>query len=337
MHRRHHDAEAPRELLAELGDALRERASARHVDGGDELVAELDRESVERQRGVDGLGGRELRAAVVADATRRLVRRGGRRRVGDATRDREHRDGEREARDERHPRHEPEARHDDGSDGDSRPSAEELRVEGATELVARRRARHHDAGGGRDEQRGDLRRERVTDAEDREGLGGVADVHAARDAEHEAADQVDGHDQQAGDGVAVDELARAVHRAEEVRLALELTTTRARLILGDRAGREVGVDRHLLAGHRVEGEARRDLGDAARALRDDDEVDDREDEEDDETDEDVALDDEATERLDDGAGRALALAAVEEDEARRGDVQAEAKQASRRARRPGTR
>ena len=89
---------------------------------------------------------------------------------------------------------------------------------------------------------------------------------------------------------------------------------------------EVGVDRHLLAGHRVEGEARGHLGDAPRALGDDDEVDDGEDQEDDEADEDVALDDEPSERFDDGAGRALPLAAVKENQARRRDVEAQSQE-----------
>jgi hypothetical protein len=52
-------------------------------------------------------------------------------------------------------------------------------------------------------------------------------------------------------------------------------------VLVDQAGRQVGVDRHLLAGHGVEGEARRDFGDAARTLGDDDEVHDDQDDEDD--------------------------------------------------------
>ena len=40
-----------------------------------------------------------------------------------------------------------------------------------------------------------------------------------------------------------------------------------------RPGREVGVDRHLLAGDGIEGEAGADLGDARRALGDDQEID----------------------------------------------------------------
>ena len=77
----------------------------------------------------------------------------------------------------------------------------------------------------------------------------------------------------AGDRVALHELRRAVHRAVEVGLARDLVAALAGLLLVDQAGVEIGVDRHLLAGHRVQREARRDFGDAAGALRDDDEVD----------------------------------------------------------------
>jgi hypothetical protein len=51
---------------------------------------------------------------------------------------------------------------------------------------------------------------------------------------------------------------------------------------------KVGVDRHLLAGDGVEGEARADLGDARRTLGDDDEIDDDQDQEDDQADDEVA-------------------------------------------------
>ena len=77
----------------------------------------------------------------------------------------------------------------------------------------------------------------------------------------------------------------------------------ARLVLGDLAGVEVGVDRHLLARHGVEGEARPDLGHAAGTGGDDHELDDDEDQEDDEADDDVAADDEAAEGRDDLARR----------------------------------
>ena len=77
---------------------------------------------------------------------------------------------------------------------------------------------------------------------------------------------------EAGDRVAAHEFRGAVHGAVEVALVLELAAALARDLLVDEAGREIGVDRHLLAGHAVEAEARGDLGDAAGALGDDDEI-----------------------------------------------------------------
>ena len=82
----------------------------------------------------------------------------------------------------------------------------------------------------------------------------------------------------------------------------------ARLLV-DQAGGEVGVDRHLLAGHGVEVEARRDFGDAARALGDDDEVHDHQDREHDDADDEIAAHHEIAERLDDVAGGGGALVA----------------------------
>ena len=84
---------------------------------------------------------------------------------------------------------------------------------------------------------------------------------------------------------------------------------------------ELGVDGHLLAGHRVEREARAHLGHALGPLGDDDELDDRQHEEDDRPDDVVAAHDERAERLDDLAGVRL-----EQDEARRGDVEREAEE-----------
>jgi hypothetical protein len=96
------------------------------------------------------------------------------------------------------------------------------------------------------------------------------------------------------------------------KVAFASSSLRRRLagVLVDQAGRQVGVDRHLLAGHGVEGEAGRDFGDAARALGDDDEVHDHQDREDDDADDEVAAHHEVAEGLDDVAGGVRALVAV---------------------------
>ncbi len=109
--------------------------------------------------------------------------------------------------------------------------------------------------------------------------------------------------------------------AVELALARERPAPPARLVAVDGADAQLGVDRHLLAGHRVEHEARADLRDALAALRDDDELDDRQDEEDDAADDVVAAHDEVAERLDDLAGVGL-----EQDKSRRRDVEREAEE-----------
>ena len=141
------------------------------------------------------------------------------------------------------------------------------------------------------------------------------------DADDDAAEQVDAGDQDAGDRVALDELRGAVHRAVEVGLLGDLGAALARLFVGDLAGVQVGVDRHLLAGHGVQGEARADLGHAPGAVRDHDELDHDQDQEDDEADDDVAADDEVAERLDHVAGVAL-----EQDQTRHGHVDRQAEE-----------
>jgi hypothetical protein len=100
----------------------------------------------------------------------------------------------------------------------------------------------------------------------------------------------------------------------------------ARLVLADQAGVEVGVDRHLLARHRVQGEARGDFGDAAGALGDHDEVDEGQDAKHDDTDRVVATDQEVAEGLDHLAGGVRAGVPFKQHDAGRGDVERQAQQ-----------
>jgi hypothetical protein len=108
------------------------------------------------------------------------------------------------------------------------------------------------------------------------------------DADDHAADDVDQHHEQAGNGVAAHELRGTVHGAEETGFVLQVLAPPPRLLLVDEAGIEVGVDCHLLARHPVEVEARRDLRDSPRALGDDHEVHDHQDREDDDADDEIA-------------------------------------------------
>ena len=86
-----------------------------------------------------------------------------------------------------------------------------------------------------------------------------------QDADDHAADDIDQNHQQAGNGVAADEFRGAVHGAEKAGFAFQVLAPPPRFLLVDQAGGEIGVDRHLLAGHGVQVEARGDFGDAARS------------------------------------------------------------------------
>src|SRR5690606_35488527 len=99
-----------------------------------------------------------------------------------------------------------------------------------------------------------------------------------------------------------DEFGRAVHGSVEVRLGSDVAAAVLAFGLGEDAGVQIRIDGHLLAGHSVQGEAGRDLGDAAGALGNDDELDDDQYDENDGSDHDVARGDEGSECVDDFSG-----------------------------------
>jgi hypothetical protein len=158
-------------------------------------------------------------------------------------------------------------------------------------------------------------------------LRGGGDVQPVLEhADGQAADDVDEHDDDAGDRIPAHELAGAVHRAVELGLLADLAAAPAGIGLPDQAGVQVRVDRHLLARHGVQGEARRNLGDAAGALGDDHEVDDHQDDEHNDPDYVVVAYQEVAERLDHLAGRVRAIVAVEQHHAGGGHVQRQPQQ-----------
>ena len=204
---------------------------------------------------------------------------------------------------------------------------EELAGQLRADVFVGRDARDDHTGRRRNHQRRDLCDEAVTDRQQRVGLAGGREVHAVlHHPDDQAADDVDHHDQQAGDRIAAHELAGAVHRTVELGFLRDFQAALAGLIFVDEAGVQVGVDRHLLAGHRVEREARGHFRDPPRALGDHHEVDDHQNDEDDDTDREVAAHEEVAERLDHLARRVRAGMAFEQHDARGRHVQRQAQQ-----------
>ena len=204
----------------------------------------------------------------------------------------------------RHARHQAHGNHDACRYRQRLGRGEHLPVDLLPHVLGTGNAGHHDGGGRRQQERRDLRNEAVTDGQQGINLPRLAEAHAVlRHADADAADEVDEQNQQAGDGVAANELARTVHRTVKVRLGGDLDPAHLRLGLIDQPGVEVSVDRHLLARHGVEGEARADFGDPPGTFGNHDEVDDHQNREDDDTDDVVAADHHVAERLDHVASR----------------------------------
>jgi len=135
------------------------------------------------------------------------------------------------------------------------------------------------------------------------------------DSNEKAGQDVDAGDQNGSDGIALVETRGAVHGPVELGFAGCLFAAGARLMFVDESGIEVGVDGHLLAGQRVESEARGDFGGAHRAVADHDVLDGDEGNEENEPDDVVAADDELPEGFDDASGGPGAFVAVQQDAA----------------------
>ena len=187
---------------------------------------------------------------------------------------------------------------------------------------ARTALRNEKAGGERHDQRRDLADEAVAHRQLGEHVRGLAEAHVvARIADRDAADDVDRGDDQPRYGVAADEFRRTVHGTKEGTFLFELAAPVLGFLVVDHAGRKIGVDRHLLAGDRVEREARADFGDAGRALGDDDEIDHDQDQEDDQADDEIAAHHQIGKAADHIAGRIHALVPFGQYDARRRDVE----------------
>ena len=176
-------------------------------------------------------------------------------------------------------------------------------------------------------QRRDDRHQAVTDGEHRVRLDRLAKIHPVlQHADQEAGNNVDRGDQNAGHGIALGEARRAVHGAVEFGFGGQRFAPPLGFDLVDQAGIQIAVDRHLLAGQGIQGEARRNFADAHRAVIDDHVLNRDQHQEDHRADHIVAAHHETTERADHLAGGRCPGVAVDQNQARAGDVQRQAEQ-----------
>ena len=160
-------------------------------------------------------------------------------------------------------------------------------------------ARNHDTCRSRDQQRGNLRNQAIANRQQGVILDGSREIQIMLNhAYDQAADNVDDGHHDAGHRIAAHILAGTVHRAVELGFLGNFGTPLARFLLTDQAGVQIGVNRHLLAGHGIQGEARADFRDAPRALGDDHEIDYGQNDEHHDADRVIATDQEVAESLD---------------------------------------
>ena len=145
-------------------------------------------------------------------------------------------------------------------------------------------------------------------------------------ADQEAGDDVDGHDQNGGQGIALTEARRAIHRAAEFRLARHPLPACFGLCLIDDAGVQIGIDRHLLAWHGIESKAGRDLRRTHGAMGNDQELNGDQGQEEDEANDVIAANHELTKGFDHLARSRGALIAMQQNAPRAGQVERQAKQ-----------
>ncbi len=172
-----------------------------------------------------------------------------------------------------------------------------------------------------------MRHQTVTDGQQGVNATRIGEGHVVlKDTDQHAADEVDEQNQQASNCVTAYKLAGTVHGTVELGLLGHFGTTALGFRLVDEAGVEVGVDGHLLAGHRVEGEARAHLGNTPGTLGDDHKVDDHQDCEHHDTDDVVTADHHFTEGLNHLARSSMTVLTVKHDHPRRRDVQRQTQQ-----------
>ncbi len=125
--------------------------------------------------------------------------------------------------------------------------------------------RQRDVGGGachyhatrhRYQQRRNHRDQAVADGQDGIGFERLAKGNVElKDSNEESGNDVDTGNENGGNRIALVEAGGTVHRSVELRFARDFLSAFARLMLVDEAGVQVGVNRHLLARHGIEGKA----------------------------------------------------------------------------------
>ena len=109
----------------------------------------------------------------------------------------------------------------------------------------------------REKQRGNLRGQTIADGQRDINIGSLAERHIIfGHANDEAANNIDAENEQAGNRVTFHEFRGTIHGAVEIGFTRDFFAATLGFFRSEQSGIEFSINRHLLAGHRIQGEAR---------------------------------------------------------------------------------
>src|SRR5271169_5575223 len=211
MHDRHEKAELARQLPAYRAQPVQQTTLLILADEADEPVADLNLQRL------DQLDDADIDLCRLGGWRRRRRRYPGARLLSpDPARCRTEQSGKGEERQMRHPGNEAEQADDSGSEPPRLWIDRELRDDLIADIGTGRHPADDDASRRRNDQRRYLRYQAVADGQQRVGLSGFGKTELVLPhPDNQPANQVDEQNQYRGDRVTPNELAGAVHRAEE--------------------------------------------------------------------------------------------------------------------------
>ena len=189
-------------------------------------------------------------------------------------------------------------------------------------IIFRGHARDQNTCRSRNNERWHLRYQTIANGERAVNGKRFAKAHVVREnANDKTANQVDHHNENAGHSIAAHKLRSTIHRAKKVSLLCHLLTPLLGFLLLNEARIHVGINGHLLAGHRVQSKARRYLGHTPRTLRNHHEIDDGDEDKNDHAHREITTNQELPKRLNYLARGICARVAVEQHNALRRHIE----------------
>ena len=136
-----------------------------------------------------------------------------------------------------------------------------LRANLAAQVFFFAHAGHHHRGRYGNEQPRNLRHQGIAHGQQNVAVSGLADAEVVlQHAHHQATQNIDDQNQNAGHSVAAHKLGCTVHGAKKVGFFCNFGAAAFGFFVVNSAGAQVGVHRHLFARHGIQGKACRNFG-----------------------------------------------------------------------------